>query len=35
VDEVLASRPIASPLKVLDCCPVSDGGCAVLGRRAA
>ena len=30
VDEVLASRPIASPLKVLDCCPVSDGGCAVL-----
>lgn len=30
VDEVLASRPIATPLKVLDCCPVSDGGCAVL-----
>ncbi len=30
VDEVLASRAIASPLKVLDCCPVSDGGCAVL-----
>lgn len=30
VDEVLASRPIASPLKVLDCCPVSDGGCAVV-----
>ena len=30
VDEVLASRPIATPLKVLDCCPVSDGGCAVI-----
>lgn len=30
VDEVLASRPIATPLKVLDCCPVSDGACAVL-----
>jgi len=30
VDEVLASRPIAAPLKVMDCCPVSDGGCAVI-----
>jgi acetyl-CoA acetyltransferase len=30
VADVLASRPIASPLKVLDCCPVSDGGCAVV-----
>ncbi|MCL1961020.1 MAG: thiolase family protein [Desulfovibrionaceae bacterium] len=30
VETVLASRPIASPLKVLDCCPVSDGGCAVI-----
>jgi acetyl-CoA acetyltransferase len=30
VDDVLASRPIASPLKVLDCCPISDGGCAVM-----
>ena len=30
VDDVLASRPIASPLKVLDCCPVSDGGCAFI-----
>ena len=30
VGDVLASRPIASPLKVLDCCPVSDGGCAFV-----
>lgn len=30
VREVLDSRPIASPLKMLDCCPVSDGGCAVV-----
>jgi acetyl-CoA acetyltransferase len=30
VDDVLSSRPIASPLKVLDCCPVSDGGCAFV-----
>jgi acetyl-CoA acetyltransferase len=30
VDDVLASRPIASPLKILDCCPVSDGGCAFV-----
>jgi acetyl-CoA acetyltransferase len=30
VDDVLASRPIATPLKMLDCCPVSDGGCAFV-----
>lgn len=30
VAEVLASRPIATPLKVLDCCPVSDGACAIV-----
>jgi len=29
-DEVLASRPIATPLKILDCCSVADGGCAVV-----
>lgn len=30
VADVLASRSIASPLKILDCCPVSDGGCAFV-----
>ena len=30
VADVMASRPIASPLKLLDCCPVSDGGCAFV-----
>lgn len=30
VDDVMASRAIASPLKMLDCCPVSDGGCAFV-----
>ena len=30
VADVLASRPIASPLKLLDCCAVADGGCAVV-----
>jgi len=35
VDDVLASRPIASPLKILDCCPVSDGGCAFVVAAAA
>ncbi len=29
-DEVLASRPIATPLKLLDCCATADGGCAVI-----
>ncbi|WP_288585897.1 thiolase family protein [uncultured Methylobacterium sp.] len=39
-DEVRASKPIASPLRLLDCCPVSDGGAAFViardepGRRA-
>jgi acetyl-CoA acetyltransferase len=30
VEEVMASRAIATPLKMLDCCPVSDGGCAFI-----
>ncbi|AVT77558.1 thiolase [Rhodopseudomonas palustris] len=30
VTEVMASKPIASPLKLLDCCPVSDGGAALV-----
>jgi acetyl-CoA acetyltransferase len=33
VADVMASKPIAAPLKLLDCCPVSDGGAAfVVGR---
>jgi acetyl-CoA acetyltransferase len=30
VADVMASKPIASPLKLLDCCPVSDGGAALI-----
>jgi acetyl-CoA acetyltransferase len=33
VADVMASKPVAAPLKLLDCCPVSDGGAAfVVGR---
>jgi acetyl-CoA acetyltransferase len=34
VEAVLGSKPIASPLKLLDCCPVSDGGAAFVVSRA-
>jgi len=30
VEEVLASKAIALPLRLLDCCPLSDGGAAVI-----
>jgi len=34
IDDVLASRPIADPLRLLDCSLVSDGGAAVVLTRA-
>ncbi len=33
LDDVLASKPIASPLKLLDCCPISDGAIALIVSR--
>jgi acetyl-CoA acetyltransferase len=30
VADVMASKPVAVPLKLLDCCPVSDGGAALV-----
>lgn len=30
IEDVLNSRPVASPLKILDCSPVSDGAAAVI-----
>ncbi len=30
VQDVMASKSIAAPLKLLDCCPVSDGGAAFV-----
>jgi acetyl-CoA acetyltransferase len=33
VQEVMASKSIAAPLKLLDCCPVSDGGAAFVVTR--
>lgn len=34
VDDVLASKPIALPLRIMDCCPVSDGGAAFVVSRS-
>jgi acetyl-CoA acetyltransferase len=33
VADVMASKPVAMPLKLLDCCPVSDGGVAFVVSR--
>jgi acetyl-CoA acetyltransferase len=33
VADVMASKPVAMPLKLLDCCPVSDGGAAFIVSR--
>jgi acetyl-CoA acetyltransferase len=30
VDDVMASKPVSTPLKFGDCCPISDGGAAVI-----
>ena len=35
LEDVLRSRAIAEPLKLLDCCPVSDGGAAMVLTRDA
>ncbi|MFX6794071.1 hypothetical protein ABTH15_19820, partial [Acinetobacter baumannii] len=30
VADVMASKPVSTPLKLLDCCPITDGGAAVI-----
>ncbi len=35
VADVMASKSVATPLKLLDCCPVSDGGAAFIVSREA
>ena len=35
VADVMVSKPVAMPLKLLDCCPVSDGGAAFVVSREA
>lgn len=30
IDDVMTSKPIAAPLKFLDCCPISDGAAAIV-----
>jgi len=33
IEQIMASKPIAAPLKLMDCCPVSDGGAAFVVER--
>lgn len=33
VSDVRTSAPVADPLRLLDCCPISDGGAAVVVRQ--